>query len=135
MGGLLPIAFALLLVGCAKRPTEEQCRAAWIHVGEVQIDEMDTGKNLDQLTEMAHLSPDVVAPARELAVAHEAETKEWLRSQLGTTLMPQLIAFCQRRLTLADYRCTMAADSSARLVKKCHWRVVPGPRGPALGLE
>jgi hypothetical protein len=133
--GALQIAFAILLAGCAKRATEEQCREAWTHVFEVQIDEMDAAKNMDELIKVGKFSPDVMADARAEAIAHEADTKQWLKSQIPSMLAPPLIKGCQRRLNRHDINCTMAASTSVQLVKKCHWRVVQGPRGLGLGLE
>jgi hypothetical protein len=112
---------ALVLCGCSKPPaTPEQCKAAVTHMMEIQLDSPDFQNALGQ-------------GAPGMPAANLQEGKDWLKSQIPSMITPQFIEQCVERLPRRDAECTLTATTTDELISKCHWKVVPGPKGAALG--
>lgn len=111
---ITPILMLGALFGCAQSPTEEECKAGMKRMMEIQIDESAVQMNA------------VPAPDGQT-------TADWLKSQIPSLLKREAIAQCVDRVKRADLQCTMAASTSEELVKKCHWKVIGGPKGTMLG--
>jgi hypothetical protein len=115
-------------LGCAKQPqpSAEECKAAIVHMMEVQLDSPDYQKRMEQAT--------AVGPGgQRLSAEQLQESAQWLKSQAPSLVTPQFVSQCVERMKRSDIQCTMSATTTNELVEKCHWKVVAGPRGAALG--
>ena len=112
------------LVGCGKQqpPSSEECKAAIVHMMEVQLDATDFGKLI--ASGFGGLAPS----AEQLR-----EGMQWLKSQSASLVTPEFVAQCVQRMKRNDVECTLSATTPTELVEKCHWKVVAGPRGASLG--
>jgi hypothetical protein len=117
---ILLVASATIL-GCAKQAaTSEECRAAIVHMMEVQLDSPDFQNIAGQ-------------GAPDLAQEHLQEGKQWLKSQIPKLVTPAAVSQCVERMPRKDTQCTMSATTIDELIHKCHWKVVAGPKGSSLG--
>jgi hypothetical protein len=87
---------------------------------EIQLDSSDFQNAV------GHGAPDIPA-------ANLEEGKQWLKSQIPSMVTPQFVEQCVERLPRRDAECTLSATTTDELINKCHWKVVPGARGAALG--
>jgi hypothetical protein len=71
--------------------------------------------------------------ALEIPAAQLVQGKQWLKSQIPSLVTPQFISQCVERMPRQDAECTMSATTVDELITKCHWKVVQGARGAALG--
>jgi hypothetical protein len=104
------------LAACSKKPTQEECRAGIKRMMEIQIDELDI-------------------PGIDTASTEEQKRQgiELLKAQIPSRVTPEFVAQCVDRMKREDLQCTMSANTQDELVQKCHWKVISGPKGPALG--
>lgn len=109
------------ILGCAKQSaTPEECKVAIVHMMEVQLDSPDFQNTVGQG------APDF--PPEQLQ-----QGKTWLKSQIPTLVTPNFVSQCVERMPRRDIQCTMSATTTDELINKCHWKVVAGPKGSALG--
>jgi hypothetical protein len=114
------VALAATLAGCAKqRSTPQECRAAIVHMMEIQLDSPDFG--------------NAIAQGAPEMTEHREESRQWLKSRIPSLVSSQAVAQCVERMPGSDARCTLSATTTDELMQQCHWKVVAGPRGPALG--
>ena len=95
------------LWGCAKKATEDQCRAGIRRMMEIQVDEMTTA----------------LAAKGQLA---DPSTGEHLKAGIPSIITPDAVAQCVERMKPENLECTMTATSTDELIEKCHWKVLPG---------
>ena len=116
--GVALIAISLMLgglAGCAK-PTEDECRAGIKRMMEIQLDESNAQASSSPLPD--GMSRDDMRKGMEL-----------MKSGIPSLIRPEFVAQCMDRVKRADLQCTMTASASEDLVKKCHWKVIPGAKG------
>jgi len=122
-------SIALVLVsatslGCAKQPSPEECKAAIVHMMEVQLDSPDFQKMMEEAS--------AAGPGgQRLSAEQLQESAQWLKSQTPSLVTPQFVSQCVERMKRSDIQCTMSATTTNELVEKCHWKVVAGPKGGA----
>ena len=122
---VLVLASATLL-GCANEPSPDECKAAIVHMMEVQLDSPDFQKMMEEAT--------AAGPGgQRLSTEQVQESAQWLKSQSRSLVTPEFVSQCVQRMKRKDIQCTMSATTTNELVEKCHWKVVAGPRGAALG--
>jgi hypothetical protein len=127
----IPIPIVLILVSatlldCAKQPTPEECKAAIVHMMEVQLDSPDFQKTQEQV---ATTGPG----GQHLSAEQLQEGTQWLKSQIPSLVTPEFVSPCVQRMKPGDIQCTMLATTTNELVEKCHWKVGVGPKGATLG--
>ena len=119
LGFALPALVVSALTACAKPATPEECKAATIHMMEVQLD-----------------SPDFAAAASlgaGMPPEFVQESREFLKSRVPSLITPAFVEQCVERMARKDVQCTLTATTTDELIGKCHWKVVQGPKGAALG--
>jgi 2-keto-3-deoxy-6-phosphogluconate aldolase len=122
------VLVSAISLGCAKQPqpSPDECKAAIVHMIEVQLDSPDYQKMMEQAT--------AAGPGgQRLSAEQVQESAQWLKSQAPTLVTPQFVSQCVERMKRSDIQCTMSATTTNELVEKCHWKVVAGPKGVALG--
>jgi hypothetical protein len=115
-----------MLAGCAKPPSPEECKAAIIHMMEVQLDSPEFRKLQEQAADRGKAGPSTSSEQMQ-------ESREWLKSQVPGLVKPEFVAQCVERMKRSDIQCTMSSTTTSELVDKCHWKVVSGAKGAALG--
>lgn len=126
LASIVLVLVSATLLGCAKQPTPEECKAAIVHMMEVQLDSPDFQKTQEQVATVGPGSQPL--PAEQLQ-----EGTKWLKSQIPSLVTPEIVSKCVQRMKRDDIQCTMSATTTKELVEKCHWKVVAGPKGAALG--
>jgi hypothetical protein len=114
------------LLGCAKPPSPDECKAAIVHTIEVQLDSPDFRKMMEEATGAG-------PGGQRLSAEQLQESAQWLKSQTPSLVTPEFVSQCVQRMKRNDIQCTMSATTTNELVEKCHWKVVAGPRGATLG--
>jgi hypothetical protein len=121
--GSIPLVLVFCgLASCPKpKPTQDECKAGITRMMEIQIDALD--------------APDSPASSAMRTMSDEERklSTQWLKGQIPSLLKPEFVAQCVDRMKRADLECTMSATTPDELVQKCHWKVVAGPKGGALG--
>ena len=116
------IGIAILILGCgslaacAKKPTQEECRAGITRLMEIQIDALDE-----------HGSTTSSLMRKDMTEDQIKQNTDFLKAQIPSQLTPQ------DRAKLKDIQCTIKASTQDELVQKCHLKVGSGPKGPTLG--
>lgn len=121
LASIVLVLVSAALLGCAKKPTSEECKAAIVHATEVQLDE-------------AQEQSAALGPAEQGQSAEQLQKGiKLLKSAIPSQIRPEVVAQCVEHMRSDDIQCTMTATTSKELVEKCHWKVVAGPKGTALG--
>lgn len=126
LASIVLILVSANLLGCAKQPTPEECKAAIVHAMEVQLDSPEFQKTQEQV---ATTGPG----GQRLSAEQLQEGTQWLKSQIPSLVTPEFVSQCVERMKRDDVQCTMSATTTTELVEKCHWKVVAGPKGATLG--
>lgn len=122
----LVVLVSSALIGCSKKPTSEACKAAIVHVLEVQLDSPEFQKMQEQVI---NSGPE----GGRISAEQQKENIKFLKSQLPSQVMPEAVSQCVERMKADDIECTMTATTVKDLVEKCNWKVTSGPKGSALG--
>ena len=115
-----------MLGGCAKPPSPEECKAAIVHMMEVQLDSPEFRKLQEE-------AADTTKAGQSVSSEQMQESRQWLKSQVPALVKPELVSQCVERMKRNDIQCTLSATTTSELVDKCHWKVVSGAKGAALG--
>src|SRR5215831_7966416 len=110
-----------IVAGCAKPSSPEECKAAIIHMMEVQLDSPEFRKLQEQAADRGKAGPSISSEQMQ-------ESREWLKSQVPGLVKPEFVAQCVERMRRSDIQCTMLATTTGELVDKCHWKVVSGAK-------
>jgi hypothetical protein len=121
------VLVSAIALGCAKQaqPSPDECKAAIVRMMEVQLDSPDYQK----MMQATAAGPG----GQRLSAEQLQEGAQWLKSQIPSLVTPQFVSQCVERMKRSDIQCTMSATTTNELVEKCHWKVVAGPKGAALG--
>ena len=128
LAAIVLVLVSAIALGCANQaqPSPDECKAAIVHMMEVQLDSSDYKKMMEQAT--------AAGPGgQRLSAEQLQEGAQWLKSQTPSLVTPQFVSQCVERMKRSDVQCTMSATTTNELVEKCHWKVVAGPKGAALG--
>ncbi len=115
-----------ILSGCAKPPSSDECRAAIIHMMEVQLDSPEFRQRQEQAASAG-------SAGQSLSSEQMQASTQWLKSQIPSLVKPEFVSQCVKRMKASDIQCTLSATTTTELVDKCHWKVVSGAKGAALG--
>ncbi|MFA6434898.1 MAG: hypothetical protein WCW52_09405 [Elusimicrobiales bacterium] len=109
------------LAACSKQPAPDECKAGITRMMEMQIDALDAPGSAT-----AAIRAELTDEQRKIGV-------QFLKAQIPSVLKSEFVAQCVSRMKRADLQCTMSATTLDELVRKCHWKVIPGPKGATLG--
>ena len=128
LAAIVLVLVSAIALGCANQaqPSPDECKAAIVHMMEVQLDSPDYKKMMEHAT-AAGLGGE------RLSAERLQEGVQWLKSQTPSLVTSQFVSQCVERVKRSDIQCTMSATTTNELVEKCHWKVVAGPKGAALG--